>query len=104
MFIAPAVSGPSPGAVERRAPVVPGADFGLQLASGLIQVAVDPSDQVCGSSHSRPTQLRLSFEDRMPFVPTLAACLVIILPLTIFPVAEVFNAKSLRGSYVSLSF
>jgi len=37
-----------PGVVERRAAIAHRADFGLQLASRLIQVAVDPFDQVDG--------------------------------------------------------
>jgi hypothetical protein len=34
--------------IEGRTAVVPGANFGLQLASALMQVAVDPFDEVDG--------------------------------------------------------
>jgi hypothetical protein len=51
---------------------------GLQIASGVIQAALDPFDEVDGLRPAAQPNSAISFADRMPFVATLAKCLVII--------------------------
>jgi hypothetical protein len=56
--------------IERRAAVVSGAKFGLQLASGLIQDAVDLFDEVYGLRTAVQPNSAISFANPMPFVAT----------------------------------